>query len=702
MFPGINNTWQFWSGFLLLLAALFLTFRLYRSRTASLPAGRKALLILRLAVLAGLFWLLLQPVFTRQGITEQPPLVCVLWDNSESMTLADGPVTRGEKAREIISRWNLLPDWERSNIQVKLTTLTGQDFSSLDRTSGRDFYQAAVTDLSAGLRQCLNQYGPRNLKAMVLVSDGDFNQGLPPALTYQFPDIPVYTLAVGDTLTRPDVEIREARSAEHIFANTETGIETEISAQGFAGAVAGIKLLDQKRQLLASQKIKLAGGGLSQKADLRWTPREPGDYSLTVAVDTLPGEANRYNNVKKIFVKVVKDKFKIWVVPAAPSLTLRNFALSLEGQSNLIVRTVPLPVFAADTSLVRLATDPPAALFAFSWQENDVSPRMKEALEQYLRPGGVVVFWESTFPVNSKIAPLVPSGPVFTPELVNPHFIPPAAFSAAPFLQPLTGITDLLPAPEVLYDWQQLPAPWQTVIYLGNEQYRLPLIVRQTWNRGTVVASNGFGWQNWLFNESAGISGKTREFIRQFAYYLCLPAEQKRFVLELGNTTLFRGEPLRARAQCFNEMGQPLSSARIIAALSGPRKFQEKFMFAWEDPRFNLEIPGLLPGKYWLRATASPGAGEFHDSAEITVLDVSRELISTRPQPRVLEDLARQSGGLPLTDSTVDVLRQLKNGQVQKTFSVRKIILWSSPLILVVLLLLLVAEWIARRKFKWE
>src|SRR3954447_25144091 len=161
-----------------------------------------ALEALRLSILALIGLILNQPEWVETYHPNEKPAIAVLWDGSASMTTRDAlpagsptatPVTRHE-AIDLLTKddtWKSLR--ERFDVAI-------EPFSQPKAGSG--------TNINAPLTGTVEKM--QSLAGVVLVSDGDWNEGDPPveaAVRLRLANVPVFAVPVGSPQRLPDVEL---------------------------------------------------------------------------------------------------------------------------------------------------------------------------------------------------------------------------------------------------------------------------------------------------------------------------------------------------------------------------------------------------------------------------------------------------------------------------------------------------------------
>ncbi|MGL4401686.1 MAG: hypothetical protein ACRCXD_17635, partial [Luteolibacter sp.] len=172
-------------------------------RTAALECLR----FLSTLVVVLLLW---QPEWLTTLHPDTKPQIAVLWDDSKSMSTIDAalPPELSNKAG-IVSR----AEWVRKALASDLwkpleangaNEIIAQSFSTPSTENGA----TSGTDLDTPLNELLTRQS--NLRAVVLLSDGDYNLGQPPVAAAQklrLRGVPLFPIPVGSKVRLPDLDL---------------------------------------------------------------------------------------------------------------------------------------------------------------------------------------------------------------------------------------------------------------------------------------------------------------------------------------------------------------------------------------------------------------------------------------------------------------------------------------------------------------
>lgn len=299
--------WTPWSLFLsLMLLAATAGLCLAAWRRSEYRAGMGLLELLRFGLVALAALMLNQPEYIQEFRPEERPSIAVLWDSSPSMETRDAtsggvPVSRREAIAAMTepSFWGELED----RVDVILQPI------SADRRGGTDLYQP--------LAEAPGKY--KNLVGAVLVSDGDWNQGLPPVQAgalLRLAGVPVLAVAVGKSTRLPDVELLSLDAPAFGVAGKSVRIPFALESSLPRDYLANVVLQTSDGQKL-SKEVRIAAMGRTDDW-IAWKPETVGDLTLTLEVPQHSDEVSAGNNRMAVPIAIRREKLKVLVVESYP------------------------------------------------------------------------------------------------------------------------------------------------------------------------------------------------------------------------------------------------------------------------------------------------------------------------------------------------------------------------------------------------
>ncbi len=270
-----------------LIAAGF-TFYIYRYTVPIISLPKKILLVvIRFSALLLLLFIIFEPIVTLAKKIVIEPVNLVFIDNSRSIKIEDGT-----KREETVN--NFKEDLENNLDANTLQVLTfGNDIKAAD-LNGTD-----SINFSEGSTNFSNIFSyiskeNKNISSVTIISDGVITDGSNPLFTAEKLNIPVFTVGVGDSSKRKDVEIRNVLYNEYIYAETPTTIQSTLNNAGFGGKTINLSLFEQNT-LVEQKTVTLSDEGI-QNIEFEYTPATGGEKKLTLQASSLEGEFTSGNN----------------------------------------------------------------------------------------------------------------------------------------------------------------------------------------------------------------------------------------------------------------------------------------------------------------------------------------------------------------------------------------------------------------------
>lgn len=261
-------------------------------------------------LMGGIITLLLFNPYIRQRVSVvEQPTVLLAHDNSASIVLSKDSVFFKTDYLEQLEtfRQGLHQEFQAS------ATLFGQEVRDFEQPDFSD----QLTDLSAVLKSVERKYYKRNVGAVLLFSDGIYNRGFEPSLMAgKFP-FPIYTVVLGDTVSYPDLFIKEVLYNKKVSLGAAFPVRVVVGAMDCSGTKAVLTLTEDGRTL-ARQEVEVSSNRFAKEIDFMLEAETQGVRQIDISFTGLAEEAQKLNNVKRIFVDIRDQQFKILCIADAP------------------------------------------------------------------------------------------------------------------------------------------------------------------------------------------------------------------------------------------------------------------------------------------------------------------------------------------------------------------------------------------------
>jgi uncharacterized membrane protein len=718
---------------------------------------RAALVALRTATLALLIAAMLRPALVTRTTRKLPGTLVVMSDASRSMQVADavGNKPRYEAMRAALD--GAAPELaELSKAWDVHGYAFGREIEPLKFADGRfNLPQEPTgpqTAIGAAIDDVLAREAQQRIVAVVLLSDGAQRafapRDQPPQSAVRrlaTDGIPLYTLAFGQPSLgqQSDLRMSDLLAADAVFAEAPTTIEGVVTAAGYVNQQFKVRLLwenaDGKMEPVDARTITIAANKRRYPVQLSYTPREPGEYKVTLEVESPAGELVTTNNSQSTFVTVLKGGINVLFLAGAPriggspGIEPRFIRSALATHADLHVEYEALRYEPAEIDYrdrlrekkydVFLLSDVDAAALSMrTWQEIAAAVDKGAGLAML---GGFHSFGPGGF-VNTPLADVLPiemgraeRQSFGEPPREDMHVkgpirmlpIPLAGGQAHPILRMKDGAANddawrALPALDGANRLDRLRLkPTAEVVAEGDDGSRSPLLVLSAWGDGRTAALAVDSTWHW---QMEGFGELHRRFWRQLVLWLAKKDETagERVWVRLDQRRYQQGSRIDFVLGAEDPQGDPLAEADFEVQVERP----DGSLVAVRPTRRGAEAVGSFadtatPGDYRITVAARSGGESVGTAtARFSVSDQDVELDQPAAEPMLLGSLAKltaNSGGVGLAPEELpDLLARLKD-QAQKFEEevVETITLWDRWPTLLAFTGLLSAEWYLRKRW---
>ncbi len=316
------------------------------------------------------------------------------------------------------------------------------------------------TRLAAGIRKVLGELRGVPPSAILLLTDGQTTDGESLDKAAEFSakkGVPIYTIGLGDAEPARDLELSELLVDDIVFIDDLVRFQAKLSSRGFAGEEITITLKERPTgavnpsydKILETVKVKAPSDGGSTKVEIGHRPRETGEKTFVVEVESRPRELQYENNFLTRVVNVRKEKLKVLLVDSEPRYEYRYLKNFLEREETIDLGVVLL---SSDTEFSEqdrsaLPTFPASKDELFAYDVvliGDADPsfmssvQMANLVEFVTEKGGGLLFiaGENFNPLSYRGTPLEILLPIELGDARNPTAVGNALTSFRPELTP--------------------------------------------------------------------------------------------------------------------------------------------------------------------------------------------------------------------------------------------------------------------------
>lgn len=604
---------------LIAVAAAYLLFRADRRRAVPYPfltASLRGLLVLLCLLL------LLAPKINKRTNETLKPLVLLVQDHSQSIPAALGKEQGlyNQKMKELAKKLS-------SSYRLVCHNLEGPvSKDSLDR------YTAQATNLSQALEQTGELYGQQNLSAVILASDGWYNEGANPLFT----EIPVngalYTIALGDTTVARDLRIAKIYANKTAALNSQWEVRADILATRCKGVQQNVNLTDAEGHVVATAPININSDRFDASVSFSVKTDKAGLRQYRISVPEQAGEANTANNRTSVFVDVVQEKKKILLLAAAPHPDVKAIAEAMKGleQYELSVKTAAeMPGSFSEYAAVILHSLPS--------NMHNVAPASLQGKSVWYIAG----LQNNYFQLNAlQKASRFSMG--MAQHTAEPQYN--KTFNIFTLPANVAAVTDILPPLMVVSAEISNQLPGQAIF---TDASGTPL-----WSifPGAVplAITAGEGIWRWRLYEykNFGNQGTVDECIRQTLNFLTANNSAKPFRTELPKYVWNNAEHITMGAYLYNANNETVNEPEATISIRDSAGRTRSFTFERNAGSYRIDIGALPAGNYTYTAQTSFNGRTFKDAGSFAVEATNLEALETGCNYPLLYELARKHHGV--------------------------------------------------------
>lgn len=581
-------------------------------------------LFLLLVMLLGLVW---ESISYRQ----EKPLFVTLIDDSSSMLNYKDSSTVKKNIEQFQAELK-----ERFGDQFDLKVLrVGEKVSPNDSIT----FQQKKTNLADGFDYLHEQYFNRNLGGVVLISDGNFNEGAHPMYSadrLQF--TPIFTLGVGDTVNKKDLSLKSVLTNEVAFTNNVFPVEALFDAHKFAGSSVVVSLLHNGK-VEQSKTVKIAGSNYDQQRVLfEVEAKAKGFQRYTVQVEHKKGEFTFQNNQQTCYIEIVDTKSNIVLLADAPHPDLAALRSVFELDKRVVIKT-------DYTSAYNLTNTLPSLVI---WYENGTKPNF--GLFQQLKDKGIPIWFIlgptttsntlAQFGLNVKVPNSGQQDDVY-PTVSN-------GFNAFEFTDECKNMLKI--APPLRAKFGSVSSPNDSEILLtqrvGNVAKKDPLFLILNGRKAKIGVTLGEGIWRWKMKEFMLKKSNPgfEEFVNKVSLYLTIKQNTDPFRVTFPKRFTV-AEDIEAKAEYYSEAMELITTPEISLSITKSGGSTNQVQFTPVSNFYKANLGQLSAGTYKWTAKAKFKGKEMTKSGTFVVDDIALERLNNRADFSVLQQLSKPVDG---------------------------------------------------------
>lgn len=682
----------------LIVAGLY-AFVLYRNdfkqEDAPFFKYRKYLTALRFLTVLGILLLLLSPFIKSRNTESQKPIVAILVDKSES--IRNGFKQKADTLT-YFDKLNALRKKLEDKFEVVAFTIGDKTEALANKT-----LNAKATNISGAFEQINDQFYNQNIGAVVLASDGIFNQGINPVYATTNATYNIYTVAVGDTTIPKDLKIENVFYNKIAYLNDQFALKADVGATNLSGNTVTVSLSEVsegKSRPLGSKSMLVNSNAFYNAADFIVPVTKTGIAHYVISVTSLNGEITYKNNTRDIFIEVLDGRQKILLLANSPHPDIAAIKTAVEANKNYSVDVQFIDDYTAKVAEYSLVI-----LHQLPSNTNNAQRVIADINAAKKSTWFIVGTMSNLGELNKLQNTITISGNINKYNNVTPTIN--KDFTLFTLSENTQNAIVKFPPLSVFYgDYKSNPTAktlFNQKINAVNTDYPLLCFGENGEQKNAILCGEGL-WRWKLYNFMQNKNNEAfQEIINKTIQYLSVETDKRPFRVNAAKTIFADNEAIQFDAQLYNANFEMVNGTDVDMKIKDEAGKTYDFKFNKNDNYYTLNAGFLPSGSYKYSASTKLGANAYKVDGQFSVSSLQLEEINTVADFKLLNSLAlAHNGKMVSLDETDKIAEELLAKKELKPILYDKFSTESAinlKWIFALLILLLSLEWFIR---KWS
>jgi hypothetical protein len=223
--------------FILIIILIGTSFFVYKYTIPKVSNTLRYILIsIRTLIFVLILLLIFEPAYTIIHKEKMQSGIYLFVDNSNSLAVKDS----SQRVKQIKNLVNSLSKINPENVKIllfgaKIDSLTPDNLSGINLSETRTNFSKIIEKMNSN---------NNHINSAVIVSDGIITDGADPSYEAEKLQVPLFTVAIGDSTQKNDISVYNIVSNQIIYAGKQTQIEVLIKNLGFGGKTSNVTLYE--------------------------------------------------------------------------------------------------------------------------------------------------------------------------------------------------------------------------------------------------------------------------------------------------------------------------------------------------------------------------------------------------------------------------------------------------------------------------
>ncbi len=647
--------------------------------------------VFRFLAVTALSFLLLVPMLKSIFEEIKNPIIIIVKDQSGSIS------------KEEMIQVNL----DLDNLNNKLSDkfqIDEYNFSNELYQEVPDSFNNKSTNLEKVFINIDELYINQNVGAIILATDGIFNEGKNPLYLNNNVSAPLYTIALGDTIRRKDIVLKQVLNNKIVFLGDKFSVQIDINAQNCSGENTNLRIsqIMDNGNSANSQSIPLRidNNDFFTTKEIILEANQSGVNRFVVEIVPVRGEASNLNNRKDIFIEVLDARQKILLLANAPHPDISAFKHIIESNKN----------YEVTTSFID-NNDPLNGNFDLIVLHN--LPSNKNNLSEILRRPNLKNasrFFILGSQTNQKEFNQLQSVINLEGNSVSLNEIQAIIDDGFNLFNLSDEIKQELPIyPPVLSPFGKYQlSPNATNLLnqkIGKVETDYPLLSfndQEGVKTGVFAAEGIWKWRlfNYLQDENYDLIST---LLNKSLQYLTLKEDKRKFRVSTTQNIFKENENIILTAELYNDSYEKINESEVNVVITDSKNKDYNFVFSKRNDYYYLDAGNFPSGLYKFKANVDQNGKKLEFEGKFSVENIQLEAYDLTARHGLLKTMSEKFGGQLIDIKNIDSIQQLieENNQIKPViYASSRTNKWmDNKWIFFLIFSLLGAEWFLRRYF---
>ncbi len=258
----------------------------------------------------------------------QSPIIIIAEDSSESILSGMDE----SQLQDYTDKMNGLASRLSEKYEVKR-----YHFGENVESGAIDSFNAASTNIDVQLDFVENQFADQNIGAVILASDGIFNEGKSPIYSDLKIKAPIHTIALGDTTVRRDLLIKNVLNNRIAYLGDQFNMQVDVqsfNASGSSSQLTITKIKDGNSTKVKSESFTINSNNFFKTFSFNIDATDTGNVKYRISLNRISDELSGSNNTRDVYIEILDARQKILLFANAPHPDLAALKSIIESNKN--------------------------------------------------------------------------------------------------------------------------------------------------------------------------------------------------------------------------------------------------------------------------------------------------------------------------------------------------------------------------------